>query len=443
MFNWLYAHHCGGRFLLRIEDTDRQRSTEASVQVIFDSLAWLGLNYDSPPVFQFARADIHRGVVRQLVERGWAFRCYLTPEEAEALKAVAREEGHALHSPWRDRQPGPEQDGLPYVVRFKTPLEGDTVVEDLVRGTVRFPNKDLDDLILLRTDGDPTYNLAVTVDDHDMGVTHVIRGEEHLGNAARQALIYRAMDWPVPAFAHAPLIVGADGAKLSKRHGAQTVGDFKDMGYLPEAMRNYLARLGWGHGDDEIFSDEQAVAWFDVKDVVKAPARLDLAKLGAINAHYIRAADDDRLVTLTADLLAEQDRPMSLGEQQTLRRVIPLVKEGAKTLLDLPDLAHFALRQRPLTLDGKTVGLLEGEAVDRLKRLRDQLVSADTWSVADLDALLRRFAEEEGVGMGKIGPVLRGVLTAGAPAPDLASTLFALQRDEALGRIDDALSRAV
>ena len=443
MFNWLYARHCGGSFRLRIEDTDRQRSTEASVQVIFDSLAWLGLDFEPPAVFQFARADIHRSVVHELIERGWAFRCYLTPEEAEALKAVAREEGHALHSPWRDRRPGPEQDGRPYVVRFKTPLEGETVVEDLVRGTVRFPNKDLDDLILLRTDGDPTYNLAVTVDDHDMGVTHVIRGEEHLGNAARQALIYRAMDWPVPAFAHAPLIVGADGAKLSKRHGAQTVGDFKDMGYLPEAMRNYLARLGWGHGDDEIFSDAQAIAWFDVTDIVKAPARLDLAKLNAINAHYIRAADDDRLALLTAALLADQGNPMNADEQERLRRVIPLVKDGARTLLDLPDLAHFVLRRRPLKLDDKTANLLASEAADRLKRLRELLGSQESWATADLEALLKGFAESEGVGMGKIGPVLRGALTGGAPSPDLASTLFALQRDEALGRIDDALSRAV
>ena len=442
MFNWLYARHCGGNFLLRIEDTDRQRSTEASVQVIFDSLAWLGLNYDAPPVFQFARADVHRAAVDQLVTRGWAFRCYLTPDESEILKATAREEGRALRSPWRDRLPGSDEADKPFVVRFKTPTEGETVVEDLIRGTVRFPNKDLDDLILLRTDGDPTYNLSVTVDDHDMGVTHVIRGEEHLGNAARQALIYLAMGWTVPFFAHAPLIMGADGAKLSKRHGAQTVGDFKDMGYLPEAMRNYLARLGWGHGDDEIFSDEQAIAWFDVKDVVKAPARLDLAKLGAINAHYIRQADDDRLAGLVAELLSAQGNPMSDDDKTSLRRVIPLVKEGAKTLLDLPDLTHFVLRRRPLKLDDKTFAMLVGEAGDRLRRLRAELGNQIEWTVSDLDALIKRFAESEGVGLGKIGPVLRGVLTAGAPAPDLGSTLFALQRDEALGRIDDALSQA-
>ena len=442
MFNWLYARHHGGKFLLRIEDTDRQRSTEGAVQVIFDSLAWLGLDYAPPPVFQFARADVHRAAVEQLVERGWAFRCYMTPEESEAAKAVARTEGHALHSPWRDRQPGPEQTDRPYVIRFKTPLEGETVVEDLIRGTVRFPNKDLDDLILLRTDGDPTYNLAVTVDDHDMGVTHVIRGEEHLSNAARQALIYRAMDWPVPYFAHAPLIVGADGAKLSKRHGAQTVGDFKEMGYLPEAMRNYLARLGWGHGDDEIFSDEQAIAWFDVKDVVKAPARLDLAKLSAVNAHYIRIADDDRLTTLVAELLAQQGNPLSPEDQAKLRRVVPLVKDGAKTLLDLPDLAHFVLH-RPRALDEKTTNLLASEAGERLVRPRAHLGAQNGWTTADLDSLIRRFAEEEGVGLGRVGPVLRGVLTGGAPSPDLGSTLFALQRDEALARIDDALSRAV
>ena len=443
MFNWLYARHCGGSFRLRIEDTDRQRSTEASVQVIFDSLAWLGLDYEPPPVFQFARADIHRTVVHELIERGWAFRCYLTPEEAEALKAVAREEGHALHSPWRDRRPGPEQDGLPYVVRFKTPLEGETVVEDLVRGTVRFPNKDLDDLILLRTDGDPTYNLAVTVDDHDMGVTHVIRGEEHLGNAARQALIYRAMDWTVPAFAHAPLIVGADGAKLSKRHGAQTVGDFKDMGYLPEAMRNYLARLGWGHGDDEIFSDAQAIAWFDVKDVVKAGARFDFAKLNAINAHYIRVADDDRLLALVQEAMARKGEPLAIQDEPRLRRALPLVKEGAKTLLDIQGLAGFALKRRPLTLDEKTLARLNPDAKARLQRLRETLAAPEPWTVETLDRALRGFVADEGIGFGEIGPLLRGVLTGGTPSPDLASTLFALQREEALGRIDDALSRPV
>ena len=441
LFNWLYARHTGGSFLLRIEDTDRQRSTEESVRVIFDSLDWLGLEADAPPVFQFARADVHREVVERLIQAGWAYRDYLTAEEADAAKAAARLAGHALHSPWRDRMPGPEMGNQPYAVRFKVPIDGETVIEDAVRGTVRFANKDIEDLVLLRSDGAPTYNLAVTVDDHDMGVTHVIRGEEHLSNAVRQTLIYQAMGWTVPVFAHLPLIMGDDGAKLSKRHGAQSVGEFREMGYLPEALRNYLARLGWGHGDDEIFSDDQAIAWFDIKDVVKAPARFDMAKLGAINAHYIRLADDDRLTALTLDVFARQGTPLDAEDQSRLAQAIPVVKGGAKTLVELAALAAFVLKRRPLTLDSKTVDLTAGEGGERLARLRQRLAALGDWTVESLDATIRSFAEAEGVGLGKIGPGLRGVLSGGSPAPDLASALFALQRSEALGRIDDALSR--
>jgi glutamyl-tRNA synthetase len=441
LFNWLYARHTGGRFLLRIEDTDRQRSTEASVQVIFDSLEWLGLDYAGAPVFQFARADRHREVAMEMMARGWAYRDWMSAEESEAAKAAAREGGHAVRSPWRDRQPGPEQQGQPFAVRFKTPAEGETVIEDAVRGTVRIPNKDLEDLVILRSDGTPTYNLAVTVDDHDMGITHVIRGEEHLSNAARQGLMYQAMGWPLPVFGHLPLILGADGAKMSKRHGAQSVGELRAMGYLPEALRNYLARLGWGHGDDEIFSDEQAAAWFDIKDVTKAGARFDFAKLNAVNAHYIRLADDERLSELTLGLLIERGEALSPAEAEGLRAAIPLVKEGAKTLLDLPALAEFALKRRPLKLDEKTRTLLSADAVGRLERLRERLSSQQDWSPPSLEALLRGFVAEEGVGFGQVGPVLRGVLTGGAAAPDLARTLFALRREEALGRIDDALSR--
>jgi glutamyl-tRNA synthetase len=440
LFNWLYARHTGGRFLLRIEDTDRARSTEAAVQVIFDSLDWLGLEYDGAPVFQFARADRHREVAEEMMVRGWAFRCYMTPEEGEEAKLAARAAGQALHSPWRERTPGPAEEGKPFVVRFKTPLEGETVIEDAVRGTVAFPNKDLEDLIILRTDGTPTYNLAVTVDDHDMGVTHVIRGEEHLSNAGRQSLMYLAMGWTVPTFGHLPLILGEDGAKMSKRHGAQSVGELRAMGYLPEALRNYLARLGWGHGDDEIFSDEQAIKWFDVKDVTKAGARFDFTKLNAINAHYIRVADDDRLLALTRELLAEQGKPLGETDTGALASAIPLVKEGAKTLLDLPALAQFAMRRRPIHLDEKTRTLLSPDAVGRLGRLRTRLSKSD-WTTETLDSLLRSFVVEEGVKFGELGPVLRGVLTGGTPSPDLARTLFALRRDEALGRIDDALSR--
>ena len=428
---------------MRIEDTDRARSTETAVQVIFDSLEWLGLEYDGAPVFQFARADRHRDVARELVERGWAYRCWMTPEEGEAAKAAARAAGHALRSPWRDRTPDAAMIEQPHVVRFKTPMDGETVIEDAVRGTVAFPNKDLEDLVILRTDGTPTYNLAVTVDDHDMGVTHVIRGEEHLSNAGRQTLMYQAMDWTVPTFGHLPLILGDDGAKMSKRHGAQSVGELRTLGYLPEALRNYLARLGWGHGDDEIFSAEQAIEWFDVKDVTKAGARFDFTKLNAINAHYIRVTDDGRLFELTMALLAERQEAPGPAEADGLRRALPLVKDGAKTLLDLPNLASFAMLRRPIHLDEKTRARLSEEAVARLRRLRERLAGQNDWTAQNLDELLKAFVAEEGVKFGEIGPLLRGVLTGGNAAPDLASMLFALQREEALGRVDDALSHAV
>jgi glutamyl-tRNA synthetase len=423
---------------LRIEDTDRERSTEASVQVIFDSLTWLGLDWDGAPVFQFARADLHNAAVQRLLDAGHAYRCYMTVEESESAREIARAEGHALRSPWRDHDPGPNQVGAPHVVRFKTPTDGETVIDDVVRGTVRFPNKDIEDFVLLRTDGTTVYNLAVTVDDHDMGVTHVIRGEEHLSNAGRQTLLYQALGWPLPTFAHLPLILGKDGAKLSKRHGAQSVGEFRAMGYLPEALRNYLAKLGWGHGDDELFTDEQAIAWFDIADVVKAGARLDWDKLNHVNNHYIRQAEPGRLVELVAAVhRARGVEP----DEAVLARTTPLVKDGAKTIVELADLTVFALKTRPLALDEKTLGLLTDETRSRLSRLRDRLATAAEWTLESLAQTLRAFAEAEGVGMGKFGPALRGVLSGGAPAPDLASALVALTRDESLGRLEDALSR--
>jgi glutamyl-tRNA synthetase len=441
LFNWLYARHCGGRFLLRIEDTDRARHSEAAVEVIFESLKWLGLDWDGDPVFQFARAQIHRDVVAQLIAAGHAYLCFLTADEAEVAKQQARAEGHALRSPWRALSPTREQAAQAHAVRFRTPDEGETVIEDVVRGRIAFPNKDLEDLILLRSDGAPTYNLAVTVDDHDMGVTHVIRGEEHLSNAARQVLIYRAMGWTTPAFAHLPLIVGPDGAKLSKRHGAQSVGEFAELGYLPEALRNYLARLGWGHGDEEIFSDEQAVAWFDLKDVVRAAARLDLTKLAHINNHYIRVADNGRLADLVLDVLGRRNVALPPGARSRLLAAIPTVKDGAKTIADLADLTEFSLKARPLELDQKTIDVLTPETRGLLERLARDFAEEASWETAPLGVRLRRFADAEGVGLGRIGPALRGVLSGGAPAPDLAGALTALGRDESLGRIEDALSR--
>ncbi len=440
LFNWLYARHTGGTFLLRIEDTDRERSTAAAVQTILDGLAWLGLEPDAEPVFQHARAERHREIAEKLLETGGAYCCYMTVEELAEERERARAQGRAIRSVWRDRE-APSRTNAPFVVRFRGPLEGETVVDDLVKGPVTFANANMDDLVLLRTDGTPTYNLAVVVDDHDMGITHVIRGDDHLSNAGRQSLIFEALGWAKPAFGHLPMIHGPDGAKLSKRHGAQAVGEFAEMGYLPEAMRNYLARLGWGHADDELFSDAQAIAWFDIRDVGSAPARLDWAKLGHVNNHYIRAADDARLTALVADIHAGRGLLIHEAGRAAMDRAIPLVKEGAKTLLDLADLTVFVLKSRPLTLDQKTVNLLDETTRERLARLSVRLDDEAEWTAAPLGKALQEFAESEGVGLGKFGPALRGVLSGGATAPDLASALEALGREESLGRIADALSQ--
>jgi glutamyl-tRNA synthetase len=440
LFNWLFARHTGGQFLLRIEDTDRERSTPEAVEAIFDGMRWLGLEPDAPPVFQFERADLHRAAALELLERGGAYRCYMTVEELAEERERARAEGRPIRSPWRDRAP-PSGANQPFVIRLRAPLEGETVVHDLVKGRVAFRNRDLDDLILLRADGTPTYNLAVVADDHDMGITHVIRGDDHLNNTARQMLIYQGLDWPLPAFGHLPMIHGPDGAKLSKRHGAAGVREFADMGYLPEAMRNYLARLGWGHGDDEIFSDEQAIAWFDIVDVVSAPARLDWPKLHYVNQHYIRLADETRLMRLAFEVLRSRDIHLPADFAARLGRTIPLVKEGAKTILELADLLLFVLKPRPIELDEKARALFTDEVRARIARLAEALAAAESWKPERLAETLRAFAESEGVGMGKFGPALRAILAAGAVAPDLSSALAALGRDESLGRIEDALSQ--
>ncbi|HEY2050108.1 MAG TPA: glutamate--tRNA ligase [Caulobacteraceae bacterium] len=443
LFNWLYARHYGGRFLLRIEDTDRERSTEAAVQVILDGLDWLGLHPDEPPVFQFARAERHRQIALELLASGRAYRCYMTVDELAAEREIARAEGRAVRSPWRDREPtAGSNHNLSHVIRFRGPREGETVVDDLIKGPVVFQNKELDDLVILRSDGVPTYNLAVVVDDHDMGITHVIRGDDHLTNAARQSVIYQAMGWELPAFAHVPLIHGPDGAKLSKRHGAQAVGEFADMGFLPEAMRNYLARLGWGHGDDELFGDEQAIAWFDVRDVVKAPARLDWNKLHHINNHYIRIADDERLADLVLETLGRRGRTPHPDDQARLLAAIPIVKDGAKTIVELADLCAFALARRPLVLTEKSAALLNEETSARLGRLAAWLGETHEWDAPTLLVRIREFAASEGVGLGKFGGPLRAVLSGDGSAPDLAGALAALGRDESLGRIEDALSRS-
>ncbi|HJU31513.1 MAG TPA: glutamate--tRNA ligase, partial [Hyphomicrobiaceae bacterium] len=340
LFNWLYARHTGGKFLLRIEDTDRERSTQAATDALIESLKWLGVQWDGEPLYQFARAARHREVAEQLLAAGKAYRCYASPVELEEMREAARREGRAklYDGRWRDRDPSEAPPGVKPVLRLKVPLEGETVINDHVLGRIVFQNKDLDDMVILRSDGTPVYNHAVVVDDHDMGITHVIRGADHMTNAARQVQVYMAMGWPVPEFAHVPLILGTDGAKLSKRKGAPGIENFRAMGYLPAGLRNYLVRLGWSHGDAEIFSTEQAVAWFDIDDINKAPGRLDLAKLADVNSHYIRQSSEADLLQRISDLLAEL--PDGAATRARIERVgwdrfamaLPSLKERAKTL---------------------------------------------------------------------------------------------------------------
>jgi len=441
LFNYLYAKGRNGKFLVRVEDTDRERSTEAAVQAIFDGLSWLELFADEEPVFQFARADRHREVVDQLLEHGAAYRDFTTAEETGRLRDAAKAERRTFESPWRDREPTVDDLAMPHVVRFRRPLPGRVIVADEVQGEVSWDNGDLDDLVLLRSDGAPTYNLAVVVDDHDMGVTHVIRGDDHLNNAARQSLIYDALDWTRPSFAHIPLIHGPDGAKLSKRHGAQAVHEYADMGYLPEAMRNYLARLGWAHGDDELFGDDQAREWFDLAGVGKAPARLDFDKLAHVNAHWMRLANDDRMAKQLLDVHLARGHALGEDDEARLVRAMPFLKDRAKTVVELADQSGFVLRRRPLDIYEKALPLLAGESGERIGRLRDRLKLFASWDVFALEAELKVFAEEEAVGFGKIGPAVRAALTGDGVSPDIAKTLAALGREESLGRLDDALQQ--
>ena len=439
LFNYLYAKGRNGKFLIRVEDTDRERSTDEAVKAIFDGLSWLELFADEEPVFQFARADRHREVVQTLIDTGHAYRDYTTAEETGRLRDAAKAERRTFESPWRDRVVDGLEAEQPFVVRFRRPLPGRVEVADEVQGEVSWDNNDLDDLVLLRSDGAPTYNLAVVVDDHDMGVTHVIRGDDHLNNAARQSLIYDALGWVRPGFAHIPLIHGPDGAKLSKRHGAQAVHEYAEMGYLPEAMRNYLARLGWAHGDDELFSDEQAQAWFDLSGVGKAPARLDFDKLAHVNAHWMRLADDDSLSKQVLDIHLARDHALGEDDEDRLLRAMPFLKDRAKTMNELADQSAFVLRRRPLAIFEKALPLLAGEPGERIARLRDRLKLFASWDVFALETELKIFAEEEAVGFGKIGPAVRAALTGDGVSPDIAKTLAALGREESLGRLDDAL----
>jgi glutamyl-tRNA synthetase len=441
LFNWLFARHHGGQFLLRIEDTDRARSTQPAIDAIQDGLSWLGLDWDGDVVSQYSRAGRHVEIVHEMVASGTAFRCYCTAEETDALRAAAFDEGRALRSPWRDRDAAEAPEGAPFVVRFRARDE-DMLVEDAVQGPVRWAAKEFDDLVLLRSDGSPTYNLAVVVDDHDMAITHIIRGDDHLVNAGRQAQIYDALGWQRPVFAHIPLIHGPDGKKLSKRHGALGAEAYRDMGYLPEGLRNYLLRLGWSHGDQEIFTDAQAVAAFDMGGLNKAPSRLDLDKLSHINAQHMAQADDARLCELVTHFLAALDGQIDdpALTASRIRNAMPVLKTRAATLAELAQQAYFLVRARPFVLDDKLLRVLNSEARERLNRLFTRLGETDAWNEETLGSVLKQFAESENVGFGKIGQPLRAVLTGGAPAPDLALVMAFLGRDEVLDRIKDQLS---
>jgi glutamyl-tRNA synthetase len=437
LFNWLFARHHGGTYLLRIEDTDRARSTEPAITAIFEGLEWLGLGGDEPAVFQFARSDRHAKVAHSLLAAGHAYRCYLTQQELAARRAAAQAERRPfrIESEWRDADAAGWPADAPYVVRMKAPREGETTIDDLVQGTVTVQNAELDDFVILRSDGTPTYMLAVVVDDHDMGITHVIRGDDHLNNAFRQLVIIRAMHaieggWPDPAYAHVPLIHGADGAKLSKRHGALGVDAYRDeLGILPEAMTNYLLRLGWGHGDDEIIDRQQAVAWFDIAHVGKSPSRFDLAKLQNLNGHYLREADDARLAELVAA------RMTGTADLALLARAMPVLKVRAKDLNELAAGAAFLFVTRPLAIDEKAGALLTDEARTLLGRIADALAANADWTSAALEANLKALAENWGLGLGKLAQPLRAALTGQTTSPGIFDVLVLLGRDESLARI--------
>ena len=446
LFNWLYARANGGKMLLRIEDTDRERSTEEAVGAILDGLSWLGIEWEGEPLSQFARAGRHREIAETLLEQGKAYRCYATQEELTQMRETARAEGRAprYDGRWRDRDPSEAPAGAPSVIRLKAPQTGETLVDDKVQGEVRFPNKDLDDFVLLRSDGTPTYMLAVVVDDHDMGVTHIIRGDDHLTNAARQTLIFQALGWEVPVMAHIPLIHGPDGAKLSKRHGALGADAYRAMGFLPEALRNYLVRLGWAHGDDEIISDEQMVEWFGFDGMGKSAARFDLAKLTALNGHYVRQADDDYLVRRMMDVLAvteggeEMAKRLTDDVRATLLALMPAMKERAKTVIDLIDNARFLFAQRPLQLDEKAEKILKADGGgETLAQLLPDLEALETWNAETTEETVRQFAEREELKLGKVAQPLRAALTGTTVSPPVFDVLGALGREESLLRLGD------
>ena len=444
LFNWLFARHHGGRYLLRIEDTDRERSTPEAIQAILDGLRWLELDWDGDEIYQSANLPRHADVVRELLDKGHAYRCYTTPEELAEMREKARAEGRPprYDGRWRDRDPSEAPEGIKPAIRLKAPQEGETVIRDLVQGEVRIGNDQLDDMVLMRGDGTPTYMHSVVVDDHDMGITHIIRGVDHLTNAARQTALYQAMGWEVPEFAHVPLIHGPDGAKLSKRHGALGVEAYRDMGYLPEAMRNYLLRLGWSHGDEETIGTEQAIKWFGLEAIGRSPARFDFAKLENLNGHYIREADDARLVELILPRVAE-----TLGlEIDAKSRGILLagmdgLKQRAKTLLELADSALFYIQAPtyPLTVE-KAAKLLAGDGAEMVREVAGKFSELDKWEASALEDVVRAYAESKELGLGKVAQPLRAALTGSNVSPGVFEIMEVLGREQSLARLNAARS---
>ena len=440
LFNWLYARHHGGTYLLRIEDTDRKRSTKEAIDAIVDELDWLGLSPDGKVIYQSANTVRHAAIAQRLLDAGKAYRCYCSPEELAAMREEARTNGKPVryNGYWRDRDPAEAPPDVPPVVRFRAPQDGNTVIEDLVQGTVTNANKHLDDMVILRADGTPTYMLSVVVDDNDMGVTHVIRGDDHLTNAYRQTQLYLALSWKPPAFGHIPLIHGSDNAKLSKRHGALGVEAYREMGYLPEALRNYLLRLGWGHGDDEIISTEQAIQWFDLNAVIRSPARFDFAKLDNLNGHYMRQAADSRLVELILPHL-EKTLGHRLNEagKSRLERGMEGLKERAKKTNNLIENARFYVINRPVPLDKKALIVLDSKGRKKVADVLPLLSAAKNWEAGVLEGLVRAYAEETGIKLGQVAQPLRAALTGSKTSPPIFEVMDVLGREESLGRLSD------
>lgn len=448
LFNWLYARGRGGKMLLRIEDTDRARSTPEAIEAIFDGLKWLGLEWDGEPIFQFQSAVRHREIAEALLAVGRAYRCYASQEELQQMRELARKEGRPprYDGRWRDRDPSEAPAGVQPVIRLKAPNEGETVIDDLVQGRVTWQNKDLDDLVLLRSDGTPTYMLGVVVDDHDMAVTHIIRGDDHLTNGARQAQIYDALGWPIPKMAHIPLIHGPDGAKLSKRHGALGVEAYRAMGYLPDAMRNYLVRLGWSHGDQEVFSTDELISLFDLNRVGRSAARFDFAKLENLNGLYIRNSSDEFLVEALEKFLPELPDGATLlprfrANRGRVRAIMPGLKERAKTLIELFDGARFLFMERPLNLEDKAKNILSAEARAILGRAIPVLETTD-WKSEALDTAVRGLAERENVKLAAVAQPLRAALTGKSTSTGIFDVLTALGKEESIGRLRDQVGKA-